>query len=367
MDTQPVLLSPADQAEIIESLVEKITALYVFPDLAEQICSNLKQHAENGDYATIQEGELFALALTLNLQEVNHDEHLWVRWQAEPLPADADALRASPDWQEQRRVEARLENYGLPKVERLAGNVGYLEIQYFHRPAWGSETAAAAMNFLANTHALIIDLRKCTGGYPGMIALILSYLFGEEPIHLSSIYWRDEDITQQFWSLPYIPGKRYGNKPVYVLTSKVTFSGGEEFASILQTRRRAIVLGDQTDGGAHPGASYRIHPHFEAFIPIGRSIDPLTGKDFEGVGVIPDISLAQEHAFQAAYALALKAVLASLGKAPSEPYQALAKEAQGALRDLASQHTICPRCGYPNHRDFVQCKNCAEPLTIPTA
>lgn len=367
MDTQPVFLTPADQAEIIESLVEKITALYIFPDLAEQICSNLKQHAENGDYASLQEGELFALALTLHLQEVNHDEHLWVRWHPEPLPADANVLRTSPEWQAQRRVEARLENYGLPKVERLAGNVGYLEIHYFHRPAWGGETAAAAMNFLANTQALIIDLRKCTGGYPGMIALILSYLFGEEPIHLSSIYWRDEDITQQFWSLPYIPGKRYGDKPVYALTSKVTFSGGEAFASILQTRHRATLIGDQTDGGAHPGASYQIHPHFEAFIPIGRTIDPVTGKDFKGVGVIPDISIPQEHAFQAAYALALKAVLASLGEAPSGPFQALAKEAQNALRHLALNHTICPRCGYPNHLYFVQCKNCAEPLTISAA
>ena len=134
-----------------------------------------------------------------------------------------------------------------------------------------------------------------------MIALVCSYLFGEEPLHLDSIYWRDEDITQQYWTLPYVPGKRFGDKPVYVLVSKVTFSGGEEFAYILKTRKRATLIGEKTDGGAHPGASYRLHPHFEAFIPIGCTINPVTGTNWEGSGVTPDISIAQEQAFKAAY------------------------------------------------------------------
>jgi C-terminal processing protease CtpA/Prc len=192
------------------------------------------------------------------------------------------------------------------------------------------------MNFLANTNALIIDLRKCTGGYPGMIALILSYLFGEEPLHLDSIYWRDDDVTQQYWTLPYVPGKRYGDKPVYVLISKVTFSGGEGFAYILQTRKRATLLGDKTDGGAHAGASYRIHPHFELFIPIGRTINPVTGTNWEGCGVAPDISTPPEQAFTAAYNMALQSIIASLGEAPLGPFKVLAQEAQTALKRLAS-------------------------------
>ncbi len=218
------------------------------------------------------------------------------------------------------------------------------------------------MNFLSNASALIIDLRKCTGGYPAMVALICSYLFGDEPIHLSSIYWRDEDQTQQYWTLPYLPGKHLVDQPVYVLTSRVTFSAGEEFASILQTRKRATVIGDQTDGGSHPGASYRIHPHFEAFIPIGRAFSPVTGKDLEGIGVTPDILVPQEHAFMAAYCMALEAVLQNMSGLSSPVFQDLAKEAQVALQGLSSNYKIYPRCGYPNALYKARCKNCDERL-----
>jgi C-terminal processing protease CtpA/Prc len=259
---------------------------------------------------------------------------LWVRWHPEPLPNQIDQLRQNQAWQAERRLEARLDNYGVHKVERLPGNVGYLDLHYFHRPAWGGETMVAAINFLANTDALIIDLRQCTGGYPGMIALLCSYLFGEEPIHLDSIYWRDDDLTQQYWTLPYIPGKRFEAQPVYVLLSKVTFSGGEGFAYILKTRQRATLIGEKTDGGAHAGASYRLHPHFEAFIPVGRTLSQVTGTNWEGVGVTPDIPLPQEQAFQTAYNLALKSVLAQLGEAPSGPFKVLAEEAQTALKGL---------------------------------
>jgi C-terminal processing protease CtpA/Prc len=286
---------------------------------------------KDGDYIDITEGEFFALALTLHMQEVNHDEHLWVKWHPEPLPVDEIPLRLNQKWQDERKLEARLDNYGLHRVERLPGNIGYLDIHYFYHPAWGGDTAAAAMNFLTNTNALIIDLRKCTGGYPGMIALISSYLFGEEPVHLDSIYWRDDDITQQYWTLPYVPGKRFVDKPVYILISKVTFSGGEGFAYNLQTRKRATLLGEKTDGGAHAGASYRLHPHLEVFIPIGRSINPMTGTNWEGSGVTPDISIPSEQAFKIAYKMLLESILVSLGDSPSGPFKSLAEEVYTAL------------------------------------
>lgn len=334
MQTRAVAISATTPAEIIQNLSEKLRTCYVFPDTAEQICASLQKHLEDGEYADITEGEFLALALTLHLQEVNHDEHLWIRWHAEALPDDEGPLRLNQEWQDERKLEAQLDNYGLHKLERLPGNVGYLDIHYFHRPAWGGDTAIAALNFLANMNALIIDLRNCSGGYPGMIALICSYLFGEESVHLSSLYWRDEDVTQQYWTLPYVPGKRFGNIPVYVLLSKVTFSGGEEFASILQSRQRATLVGEKTDGGAHPGASYRIHPHFEAFIPIGRVINPITGTDLEGQGVTPDISVPPEHALKVAYKMALETIITSMGEPAPGPDSLLLKEAQAALKKI---------------------------------
>jgi hypothetical protein len=334
LDKNPSIIDASVQKEIITHLSKKLKKCYIFPDVAEQICARLQQTLQAGEYNDLTEGNLFALALTMHLQEVNQDEHLWVRWHDEPLPDGETQLRLDALWQEDRKLEARLENYGFTKQERLPGNVGYLDIHYFHRPAWGGDTAVDVMNFLSQTNVVIIDLRKCTGGYPGMIALICSYLFGEEPIHLASIYWRDEDVTQQYWTLPYVPGRRFVDKPVYVLTSKVTFSGGEMFAYILQIHQRATVIGEKTDGGANAGASYRIHPHFEAFIPIGRTINPLTGTNWEGCGVTPDIQIPQAQSFNVAYKLALQSILADLSEASSEPERKLKDEAQAVLSGL---------------------------------
>jgi hypothetical protein len=331
MDSKPFLIDTSEQAAIIHYLSEKLRAFYVFPDIAEEICACLQKHLDEGDYVTTTEGELFAMALTLHMQEISHDEHLWVRCHLEPLPNHEGQLHQDGEWQELKMVEARLDNYGLHRLERLPGNVGYLDIHYLHRPIWGGDTLVSAINFLANTNAVIIDLRKCEGGYPGMIALICSYLFEEEPIHLDSIYWRDDDRTQQYWTLPYVPGKRYLDKPVYVLISKDTFSGGESIASILQTRQRAILVGEKTDGGAHPGVSYRLHSHFEAFIPIGRNINPVTGTDWEATGVIPDITAVKEQSFDVAYQMALKSIVQSLGESPSGPMKAYAQEVKIAL------------------------------------
>ena len=332
MDTTPVVIDSTTHTELVRSLSEKLKACYIFPDIAEEICTRLQKHHADGEYADITDGEFLAFALTMHLQEVNHDEHLWVRWHPEPLPDDDRPLRYNPEWVAERQQEARLGNYGLHKVERLPGNVGYLDIHYFHRPAWGGDTAVAAMSFLANVNALIIDLRKCTGGYPGMVALISSYLFGEESVHLGSIYWREEDVTQQYWTLPYVPGKRFADKPVYILTSKTTFSAGEGFAYDMRSRQRATLIGEKTDGGAHPGASYRLHSHFEVFIPVGRAINPISEANWEGSGVTPDVLVPQEQAFKVAYNMALQSVIGGLGEAPSGALKALAEEAQAALK-----------------------------------
>jgi C-terminal processing protease CtpA/Prc len=334
MESNPAVIDTLTQTEIIQSLSEKLTAYYIFPEVAEQICDRLQEHLEVGDYTDITEGRFFAYALTVHMQEVSQDEHLWVRWHREPLPDVQAELRQNREWMDEQRKAAELENYGLRMAEKLPGNVGYLDIRRFHKAEWGGDTAIAAMNFLANTNALIIDLRKCEGGYPSMVLLISSYLFGEDPVHLNSIYWRDEDFTQQYWTLPQIPGQRYDDKPVYVLTSQDTFSGGEEFAYNLKIHQRATLVGETTAGGAHPGASYRLHPYFEAFIPVGRAINPLTNENWQGVGVVPDIAVSQGAALEVAYSLALESIIASLGDTTSGPARKLLKEAQAALEEL---------------------------------
>jgi retinol-binding protein 3 len=334
MDNKQDFISRDTQLEIIHQLSAKLKTCYVFPDVAEQINEHIQQSLRDGEYDEFTEGNLFALALTMHLQEVNHDEHLWVRWHQAPLPENEMELRHNPEWQDAKRKEAELENFGFASLEKLPGNVGYLDIHYFHRPAWGGATAVSAMSFLAYASAVIIDLRECTGGYPGMVALVCSYLFGDEPVHLDSIYWRDEDIIQQYWTQPYVPGARFPNTPVFLLTSKETFSAGEELAYILKHRKRATLIGEQTDGGAHPGASFRIHPHFEAFIPIGRTINPITKTNWEGCGVTPDILIPRAQSYNTAYRLALQSNLTNLKDSTSDTSRRLAEEAQTALNSL---------------------------------
>lgn len=334
MDTRKATIDKTAHIEVVKSLSEKLKTYYVFPNIAEEICIRLQKHLDEGDYSEIADGDLLANILTLHIQEVNQDKHLIVRWYPEPLPDQEGPMHQNQGWLDEWRQIAKFDNYGLHKVERLPGNVGVLDIREFYSASWGGDTAVAAMNFLANTDILIVDLRKCRGGDPDMVALLSSYLFGEERVHLNSLYWRAEEVTDQYWTLPHVPGKRFGDKPVYVLISKDTFSGGEEFAYNLKTRQRATLIGETTKGGAHPGSPYRLHSHFDVFIPNGRAINPITGTNWEGTGVAPDISAPQEGAFETAYRTALISIIEKYREATSRPFNLIREEAQAALKDL---------------------------------
>jgi C-terminal processing protease CtpA/Prc len=166
------------------------------------------------------------------------------------------------------------------------------------------------MNFLAHSDALIFDLRESAGGGdPSTVVFLSSYLFGSEPAHLNDLYWREGNRTHQYWTLTYVPGRRYVGKPVYILTSKRTFSAGEEFAYNLQALKRATIIGETTGGGANPGDEFRINDHFEVFVPTGRAINPVTKTNWEGTGVRPDIEAPKAQALKTAHLAALRTLL----------------------------------------------------------
>jgi len=179
-------------------------------------------------------------------------------------------------------------NYGFYKVERLPGNVGYLDLRMFDNPRIPGAGAAAvsAMNFLANTQAVIFDLRRNGGGYPEMIQLLSTYLFDGEA-HLNDLYNRPTDFTQQYWILPWVPGPRMAQVPVNILTSEYTFSGAEEFSNNLKELKRATIVGQSTGGGAHPVDFNILNDLFILKVSIGRAINPVSKKNWEGTGVHP--------------------------------------------------------------------------------
>ena len=177
-------------------------------------------------------------------------------------------------------------------------------------PANAGPAISAAMELVAGTYALIVDLRHNGGGAPEGVAFWCSYLLTEQPTHLNDIFHADTGETRQFWALPYVPGTRYLDRPVYVLTSSHTFSGGEDFCYTLQALGRAKLIGQTTGGGAHPTRGTPISPAVHIGIPFARSINPITGTNWQGTGVVPDIAVPEAEACDVAYALALRYVLA---------------------------------------------------------
>lgn len=335
MNHKAFIIDTPCQGKIINQLIQKIRSNYVFPELAEKICVHLEKTWKGGEYQELTEGDLFALGLTMQLQEISHDEHLWVRYHAESIPSGEAALRFNQIWQEQQKSDAKRENFGLYKFDILQGNVAYVDLRYLYRVEWARDKVANFMQSIATCRAAIIDLRKCIGGYPDTVCLLCSYLFEEKPIHLMSIYWRDEDKTQEYWTNPQVVGLRFLNKPLFLLTSNETFSAGEALAEILQSHKRAIIVGEKTDGGSHPGASFFLHEHFEVFIPIGLSINPLTGTDWEGEGIMPDILVPAEQCFSIAYHMALREVLAQI-KTDLPRDMLLAEEIQSILKGVGN-------------------------------
>ena len=300
-------IDAATRTAVIDGALEALRAFYVYPDVAAKMADAIPQRQQQREYDAIASARTFADKLTSDLQAVSHDKHLRVGYSAEVLPPMAMPQGPPPPAAlERMRAALSQVNFGFERVERLAGNVGYLDLRAFAPPAVMGDTAAAAMTFLANADALIIDLRQNGGGSPDGVALVATYLFGADPVRLNDIYDRPSDETRQFRTLPYVPGKRFVDKDVYVLTSARTFSAAEDFTYAVKNLKRATIVGEVTGGGAHPGGPHRLTDHFMIGVPAGRSISSVTHTDWEGVGVEPDIKVAADKALATAHLKALE-------------------------------------------------------------
>jgi hypothetical protein len=356
--------------EIVTTALSLLRANYVFPEVAEQAATAVEARLAAGEYDNLDEITLTEL-LTSHLQEVTGDKHLRMGLGGGPPgrepggPGPGPGGRGpgpsgpgpgpggpgpgpgpgpggpGPDETEPRNHEARrlamrqmgrMDNFGIRRVERLDGNVGYLDLRRVAVAANAGPAVAAAMELVAGTYALIFDLRHNGGGAPDGVALWCSYLLKEEPTHLNDIFHADTGETRQFWSLPYVPGTRYVDRPVYVLTSSHTFSGGEELCYNLQALGRAELIGETTGGGAHPTRPFPISGAVHIGIPFARSVNPVTGTNWEGTGVTPDVAVPEAEAYDVAYGKALRHVLALEDVPPP-----IEHEARDALAGLESR------------------------------
>lgn len=333
----PQSRTPVDAStrqQVIEDALKSLNDAYVFPETAKKMEQAIRERLQRKEYDEITDGRTFANRLTSDLQAVSKDKHLRVIFNDGNSPFFTQQTADSAT----RRQMSAMRNFSFEKVERLAGNIGYLDLRGFENPGLASETAIAAMAFLANTDALIFDLRQNGGGDPAMVAFLCSYLFNQRT-HLNDLYSRPDNSTEEFWTRDDVPGKRY-DKPVYVLTSNRTFSGAEEFSYNLKNLKRATIVGETTGGGAHPVNAKRLGKDFMITVPFARAISPITKTNWEGVGVKPDIDVPAVQALKVAHWLAVRAIQPKITLPPfAEQLKTLAASLQ---RDLEEAKITLP-------------------------
>jgi C-terminal processing protease CtpA/Prc len=310
---QQTAIAGEKRVEIVEKIADILDKNYVFPEIGKEMGDLIKKKLKAGEYERISKAYTFAGKLTSDLREVSKDLHLRVIY--DPKTASVLIKNLKPSAEEMKRLRAIRqkrqirENFGFMRVERLPGNIGYIDFRYFADPADAKNTAASAMGFLAHSDAVILDLRNNGGGSPQMVQFICSYFFGPEPVHLNSLYWRRTNRTQEFWTHRKLPGKRMPEVDLYVLTSRRTFSGAEECTYNLKTRKRAVIIGETTGGGAHPTDRMAVDENLLISVPVGRAINPITKTNWEGVGVKPDIEVPRAEAFLVAQVTAIKKMI----------------------------------------------------------
>jgi len=293
-------LGSTDKAETIEAIIAHLETEYVDAAVGRDAAQHLRNAFAAETFDNIAGGKAFAETLSKLLQQVTGDGHLNLEFSEEHLQQSNEAAKEFSAGEMERWYGAHL-NFGVEKVERLEGNVGLIDLRVFAPIDMAAETVNAAMKVVAHTDALIIDLRNNGGGIGDMANLVASHLFDGGRLPLTGTYERASDTLTQRYTQAYLPGARFGqDKPVYVLISKKTFSAAEALAYDLQALQRAVIIGEASGGGAHPFEYLPIHPHFVLWSVTAESVNPITGGNWQGVGVQPDIEVLSERALEEA-------------------------------------------------------------------
>jgi hypothetical protein len=291
-------LDAAERQRVVDGVIKDLKEHYVDRDVALKMADALLAHEKNGDDSATTDGAAFANLLTRQLREVSHDMHLEVVYSQDRLPDHPGT--PSPESLANYRRALERENCTFETVKILPHNIGYLKLNSFPDVSICRSTAVAAMASLNRADAIIFDLRDNRGGDPEMVKFIAAYLFD----HPEYIYSPRESPTEHSWTRSPVAGNKLADKPVYVLTSSVTWSGAEQFSYDLKMLRRATLVGERTRGAAHAGVFYRIDDHFGMGIPEVKAVNPFSKTDWEGVGVEPDVKVKAADALETAERLA---------------------------------------------------------------
>lgn len=305
-------LDKKTKKEIIVETSKFIVERYVFPDVAKKIQNHLLSKLSEGEFDKLSDIQSLAFRITEIIRDISKDGHFQLIFDPtalERIITDRDQNDEEKERIKQERIDLeRQANFGFQKLEILEGNIGFFDLRQFCHPDYAADMAIAAMNFLSNTDAIIIDLRKNGGGEPEMVLLLASYFF-DKRTQWNAIDRPSEKLIEQFWTLPHVPGKKMVDVDLYVLTSNRTFSGAEDFSYGMKCLKRATLIGETTGGGAHPIDFFSIQDLLVLRLPTARSINPYSKTNWEGTGVDPDITIPSDQAFDVAYVLALETIM----------------------------------------------------------
>ena len=280
---------------IVDSLLE---ANYVLPEKAGECAAAFRKLYTSGAYDSCADAMDFAEKVRVDLVKITHDRHTNFRViQASDIGEKVESNLHHAVRYYRLRIK---EHTGFTKFEWINGRIGYLELRRFNSLSEAKELLGAAMKFLAGADAIIIDVRENGGGSGDY----LSSYFLPHPTQLTGYYYRDGNDLQEAWTSGKIEGKRMLEVPVFVLTSRKTFSAAESFAYDMKVRKRAIIIGDSTKGGAHDTGYFKIDDQFEMYLSVGRAINPVSHSNWEGIGVIPDVLVPASSALDTAIVLA---------------------------------------------------------------
>ena len=311
--------------EVVRGVIAAAEQDWLDDAARDTVVNKLREAASRGAYDAIPDPQALCARITTDVRAWSHDPHFTVFYSPSPV-RQHDRDQATPAEQAEEQKRAAGDNYGFARVERLDGNVGYLDLRFF-ADGDGAATASAAMAVLGHTEALVVDLRQNGGGGDsGVATVLLSHLLPGAATRLSELHWKPDGSVRSFWTLPSVPGGKYSGT-VYVLTSGETFSAAEGFAYTLQTRKRAVVVGERTPGAVHPVKYRPLGTHVGVLVPAGRYVDALTGADWTG-GVKPDVPVPAAQALTRAHMLALENLIAA------EPAAPLTEERKDTLRRL---------------------------------
>jgi retinol-binding protein 3 len=307
-DERPdIAISGPDRELALRNLAAAVREQHFSVAEGARIARTLERHVRSRRYAAIASGRQLAARLTQDLRAISGDPHFLVDYFVRPRPFPAPAGGGD----EASQQDFSLSNYGVRSAERLDGNIGYLRIDRFAPAREAGPILEAAVAMLGATEALIIDLRYNGGGHGDTTALLAGLLLAE-PARMSDIIRRD-GVTQ-VWTPAGLSG-RY-TKPVYVLTSARTFSAAEAFAYNMRALGRVRIVGERTRGGANPVARTLLSPRFWALVPVAQTRNPLTGGNWQGTGVAPDIASPADQALAAAQRDAARMLIA---RHPDDP------------------------------------------------